>query len=188
MGKYTGMTKERSMLDTVISAHAGHLVDPYNVETLDVLGLVVQFLTPPRDDEPCVMRGTIPPGVIVPLHSHADPETFIQISGEIEGLSQSPEGFVWVAIRPGDIFHVPGGAKHAFRNLSTGPAVMILISTSIIGRFFREIGKPITGESRHSDPPSADAMQHFLKTAAAYGYWNATPEENASVGLSPTPR
>ncbi|TIL37632.1 MAG: hypothetical protein E5Y61_01075 [Mesorhizobium sp.] len=66
--------------------------------------------------------------------------------------------------------------------------MMILVSTSTIGRFFREIGKPITGESRHSDPPSADAMQHFLKTAAAYGYWNATPEENASVGLSPTPR
>ncbi|WP_288141869.1 hypothetical protein [Mesorhizobium sp.] len=45
---------------------------------------------------------------------------------------------------------------------------MILVSTSTIGQFFREIGKPITGESRHSDPPSADAMQHFLKTAAAY--------------------
>ncbi|RVB75357.1 MULTISPECIES: cupin domain-containing protein [unclassified Mesorhizobium] len=174
------------MLDTAISERAAHLVDPRNVETLDVLGPVVQFLTAPRDGEPCVMRGTIPPGVTVPLHSHADPETFIQISGEIEGLSQSPKGFVWVSIRPGDIFHVPGGAKHAFRNLSTEAAVMILVSTSRIGRFFREVGKPTAGESRHSDPPSAEAVQHFLKTAAAYGYWNATPEENASVGLSLT--
>ncbi len=82
------------MLDTAIIERAGHLVDPRNVETLNVLGPVVQFLTPPRAGEPCVMRGTIPPGVTVPLHSHADPETFIQISGEIEGLSQSPEGFV----------------------------------------------------------------------------------------------
>ncbi|RUU96013.1 cupin domain-containing protein [Mesorhizobium sp. M6A.T.Cr.TU.017.01.1.1] len=174
------------MLDTAISERAAHLVDPRNVETLDVLGPVVQFLTSPRDGEPCVMRGTIPPGVTVPLHSHADPETFIQISGEIEGLSQSQKGFVWVSIRPGDIFHVPGGAKHAFRNLSTEAAVMILVSTSRIGRFFREVGTPIAGESRHSDPPSAEAVQHFLKTAAAYGYWNATPEENASVGLSLT--
>lgn len=63
---------------------------------------------------------------------------------------------------------------------------MILVSTSRIGRFFREVGKPTAGESRHSDPPSAEAVQHFLKTAAAYGYWNATPEENASVGLSLT--
>lgn len=133
------------------------------------------------------MRGTIPPGVIVPLHSHADPETFIQISGEIEGLSQSPEGFVWVSIRPGDIFHVPGGAKHAFRNLSAEAAVMILVSTPGIGRFFRDVGKPIAGGNRYSDPPSADAIQYFLRTAAAYGYWNATPEENASVGLSLTP-
>ncbi|AZN99804.1 cupin domain-containing protein [Mesorhizobium sp. M9A.F.Ca.ET.002.03.1.2] len=81
------------MFDTTISGRAGHPVDPHN-------------------GEPCVMGGTVPPGVTVPLHSHADPETFIQISGEIEGLSQSPEGFVWVSIRPGDIFHVPGGAKH----------------------------------------------------------------------------
>ncbi|MER8671192.1 hypothetical protein NKH45_29175 [Mesorhizobium sp. M1156] len=58
-----------------------------SVETFDVLGPVVQFLTPPRDGEPCIMRGTVPPGVVVPLHSHADPETFIQIPGEVEGLS-----------------------------------------------------------------------------------------------------
>ncbi|RWN65916.1 MAG: hypothetical protein EOR99_19420 [Mesorhizobium sp.] len=61
------------MLDTAISERAAHLVDPRNVETLDMLGPVVQFLTAPRDGEPCVMRGTIPPGVTVPLHSHADP-------------------------------------------------------------------------------------------------------------------
>lgn len=74
------------MLDTAISERAAHLVDPRNVETLDVLGPVVQFLTAPRDGEPCVMRGTIPPGVTVPLHSHADPETFIQIPARSKGF------------------------------------------------------------------------------------------------------
>jgi hypothetical protein len=130
------------------------------------------------------MQGTIPPGVIVPLHSHADPETFVMISGEIEGLSQSPDGFVWIKIRPGDIFHVPGGAKHAFRNHSAEPAVMTLISTAKIGRFFQEIGTPVGPGSRKPAPPSAEAIQHFLEVADRYGYWNATPEENAKVGLS----
>jgi quercetin dioxygenase-like cupin family protein len=110
------------MFDTTISECAGHLVDPRNVETLEVLG--VQFLTPPRDGDPCVMRGTVPLGITVPLHSQPDPETFIQVPGEIEGLSQSPEGLSGYPIRPDDIFHVPGGAKHAFRNLSTEAAVM----------------------------------------------------------------
>lgn len=47
------------------------------------------------------MRGTIPPGVVVPMHSHPDPETFLPLSGELEGLVVSPEGFAWGRDRPG---------------------------------------------------------------------------------------
>jgi hypothetical protein len=32
-----------------------------------------------------------------------------------------------------------------------------------------------------SRPP--DAIRHFLETAERYGYWNASPEENAQAGL-----
>jgi hypothetical protein len=35
------------------------------------------------------MRGTVPPGVVIPLRSHPDPETFVQIAGDIEGLRES---------------------------------------------------------------------------------------------------
>jgi hypothetical protein len=38
---------------------------------LDVMGPTIEFLVPPADGEPCVMRGTIPSGAAVPLHSHA---------------------------------------------------------------------------------------------------------------------
>ena len=48
----------------------------------------------------------------------------------------------------------------------------ILVSTARIGRFFREVAAP-----------SGDPIEHFLATAERYGYWNATPEENAAVGL-----
>jgi uncharacterized RmlC-like cupin family protein len=34
-----------------------------------------------------------------------------------------------VTIGPGDIFHVPGNAKHAFRNRSSEPAVAIIVTT-----------------------------------------------------------
>src|SRR5260370_23800582 len=42
-------------------------------EALEVFGPSVQFLVAPQpsDEAPCVMRGTIPPGVSVPIHSHA---------------------------------------------------------------------------------------------------------------------
>jgi len=35
------------------------------------------------------MRGTLPPGVVIRLRSHPDPETFVQIAGDIEGLRES---------------------------------------------------------------------------------------------------
>jgi hypothetical protein len=53
-----------------------------NAETVDVLGPTIQFLTPPGADDngPRVMRGTVPPGVPVPLLSHRDPEAFLRSS------------------------------------------------------------------------------------------------------------
>jgi mannose-6-phosphate isomerase-like protein (cupin superfamily) len=34
-----------------------------------------------NDDDYCVSIATMPPGVVVPLHSHADHETFYILSG-----------------------------------------------------------------------------------------------------------
>jgi HD-GYP domain-containing protein (c-di-GMP phosphodiesterase class II) len=84
-----------------------------------------------------------PPGVVVPLHSHPNPETFIPVSGEAEGLVHSADVVRWVPIGPGDVFHVPAGARHAFRNRSREPAVATVVSTARIGRFFREVGTPV---------------------------------------------
>lgn len=88
------------------------------------------------------MRGTVPPDVVVPLHSHADPETFLALSGGVRGLEPLGQGPTWIGIRPGDVLHVPGGAKHAFRNPEREPAVMIVVSTAEIGAFFREVATP----------------------------------------------
>src|SRR5918997_85826 len=52
----------------------------------------------------CLMRGTIPPGVVVPLYSHVDSETFLQVSGEVEALVEAEDGFDWVWVRAGDVF------------------------------------------------------------------------------------
>jgi mannose-6-phosphate isomerase-like protein (cupin superfamily) len=149
-----------------------HRVDWSALERVEILGPVLEFLTPAGapDDTPCIIRGAIPPGGIVPLHSHADPETFLVLSGELEGLSMSGEDFEWVPIRVGDLFHVPGDARHAWRNTGTEPAVTLAITTQRLGRFFREAG------------PEAE-LERFLAVAERYGYWNATPAENAAVGL-----
>ncbi|RRI07763.1 cupin domain-containing protein [Mesorhizobium tamadayense] len=169
-----------------------HLVDVRATEMIEIQGPTIQFLTPlaaigstADDDGPCVMRGTIPPGVSVPLHSHHDPETFLTLSGELEGLAESRRGFEWIRIEPGDVFHVPGGARHAFRNIGQEAAVMNIVSTARIARFFREVGRPVPASGEPPlGPPSAETIRHFLATAEKYGYWNASPEENARIGIA----
>lgn len=174
------------MVSTIASNDVPHLVDRQHVERFDVLGPTVEYLTPllPNDFSPCLMRGHIPSGVVVPLHTHADPESFVVISGEIEGLIQADPVVTWVRIKPGDVFHVPGGTKHAFRNQSKEPAVMYLFTTSKIGRFFQEVGTRLSPGTQSPGPPSGGALQRFLETSERYGYWNATPEENARIGIS----
>jgi quercetin dioxygenase-like cupin family protein len=152
------------------------LIDESDVEALEVLGPTVRVLTPLDGpaDAPCVLRGTIPAGGFVPLHSHPDPETFIGGEGELFGF----DGEAWVRVGAGQVFHVPGGTPHAWRN--DGPATeMTIVATVRMGRFFREI----------AGPPTPEALERFAATAARYGHWNASPEENLRIGLDlcPTP-
>lgn len=160
-----------------------HFVSPDAAETLNVLGPTIRFLTPPREGDPCLIRGAIPPGGVVPLHSHPAPETFIALEGEVEALVlEADGGHRWVPVHAGDIYHVPGDAPHAWRNPSDAPAVSDLVTTATMGFFFREVGTP-PGEA--TQPPDDAALRRFLETAERYGYWNATPEENARVGITP---
>ena len=56
--------------------------------------------------------------------------------------------------------------KHGFRNTSPDPVVLLITTASKLGRFFQEIGKPITREQK-SGPPSTDELQQFLKAGNA---------------------
>ena len=149
---------------------------------LEVFGPTVEFLTSPQEpgNDICVMRGVIPPGVVVPLHSHADVEDFFILSGQAQALKQVPEGYEWLDGKAGDLIHIPGGVPHAWRNISTEPLVALFITTPKMGRFFQEVGKPATGTPQ---PVTPEDLVRFLAVSTKYGYWNATPEENAAVGI-----
>jgi quercetin dioxygenase-like cupin family protein len=171
------------MSSLVSNESAAHLIDPRDVEILGVMGPTIQFMVPPEAAAPCIMRGTIPPGVSVPLHSHPEPETFISISGHVEGLVEAPEGLKWVPVEPGAIFHVPSGAKHAWRNRSDEAVGL--------DRCHQRVAWAIFPGSRHADNcrsatswPSVGTIRHFLETAERYGHWLATSDENARLGIS----
>jgi quercetin dioxygenase-like cupin family protein len=154
---------------------------------MDVLGRIVQFLVLTDEAAPCVMRWTIPPGTVIPLHSQPDPETLFVMSGNVEGLSQTAEGYQWIRLAPGDVFHVPGGAKQALRNHWPEPAVIIVVATARLRRLFLEAVKPVLPTLRPADPPTPEAVRDFLETAARHGQWTATPEQNYQVGIDLPP-
>jgi hypothetical protein len=61
---------------------------------LDVFGPTVAFVTSPKEADGgyCVMLGTIPPGVSVPVHGHPDLESFYLIAGGVQALSERELG------------------------------------------------------------------------------------------------
>jgi quercetin dioxygenase-like cupin family protein len=151
---------------------------------LDVLGANVQFLVGPRpgDETPCILKGTIPSGVTIPMHSHDFVEIFFVLYGNIEVLIEEAGKMRWVEGGAGNLIEIPSNTKHAIRNRSEHPVINLLFTTSKHGRYFQEIGRSVaSGESVR--PPAPDEIQRFLKTARRYGYWFATPEENAAVGI-----
>jgi quercetin dioxygenase-like cupin family protein len=147
---------------------------------LDVFGPTIEFLSRPSGDDSalCVMRGVVPAGVTVPMHSHEDAEDFYILAGTQEVLTQHPEGLEWAHAHAGDYVRVPTGTMHAHRNVSGQPAVDLIITTAKLGRFFEEIGRPVNGA-----PPAPQDLAAFVETAIRYGYTLATPEQNAAVGI-----
>ena len=149
---------------------------------LDLFGPTVEFLTSSEDEQNdfCVLKGTIPPGGLVPLHSHPDTEGFLVVSGSAEGLRHDAGGYEWVAAKAGDYIHVPAGARHAWRNVSNEPVVSLVVTSKKLGRFFREAGRPVTVPP---SPVTPEGLARFAAICAKYGYWNASPEENAAIGI-----
>jgi quercetin dioxygenase-like cupin family protein len=162
-----------------------HLVRRGTYGVLDVFGPTIEFLALAQEAEAdyCVMIGTIPPGVSVPLHRHPDPESFYLLSGAVRALSQRGGAFEWLDVKPGEFVHVPGNVKHAWRNTSSEPAVQLIVTTPKIGRFFQEIGKPVS-QGTPPGPPTPDDFQQLIRVAAKYDYWLGSPAENAAVGIS----
>ena len=149
---------------------------------LDLLdGARMESLIPAGEDAYCVMKGTISPGVSVPLHSHSDEESFYALSGEAQALIQTEGGLEWQMLRPGDFIHISGGTKHAWRNISHEPFVALITCTARLGSALREMGH-LANKSKKRIPTPAD-LQHLVEVSERYGYWLGSREENTAVGI-----
>ena len=128
-----------------------------------------------NEEDYCLILCTLPAGLVVPMHSHADRETFYVISGKIDALRVDR----WEKLGPGDVFDVRDGMKHAWRNSSQTAATILCVTTAKLTKFLQEVS------ASHDDALTPDERsQRFVKLVRESGYWLASPEENAAVGLT----
>src|ERR1700688_1952658 len=97
-------------------------------QTFMVLGVLLQFLSTPAqiNDQIGVMRGTVPSGVVIPLHSHADPEIFYVLNGSVEVFQAEGPSAGWQTVNAGEVVSIPGNVRHALRN--TSPSITTSIT------------------------------------------------------------
>ena len=155
-------------------------------QAFNMFGVLLNFLVTPDEigHEFSLFKGTLPPGVVIPLHSHAEPEVFYVLAGPLEVYrenGQSPQG--WSATQAGGVLAIPGKVKHALRNISSMPTTVILVAPEELYNFFRSIAQPFEA-GRMPAPPSPEDLQQLFAAAAKYHYWMGSPEENAAIGIS----
>ena len=169
------------MTDKLHSTVLPQIVDGTPYTAVDVFGPTLEFISGPDDPgaDFCVMRGVVPPGVAVPLHSHDDAEDFFILSGTQQVLTKSDQGLKWRDVNAGDYVHIPAGTPHAHRNVSDEPTVELVITTARLGRFFQEIARPAA-----TRPPTPNELAAFVAVATRYGYDLGTPEQNAAIGIA----
>lgn len=160
------------------------LVPPGAYGRYDALGPLVEFFTPgTKGADYSVMQGTLPPGGVVPLHSHPDDESFFLIGGALQALVERRRRLEWFDVPLLGFVHVPKNAKHAWRNVGQEPVVQLIVTSTRLGQFFRDACRPLD-EDEPTRSPTPEDLTRFARIATTYGHWLASPAENAAVGIS----
>lgn len=159
-----------------------NIVIPSEEPIFLVLGNLLQFLNEPGkgQDDLSLMTAVLPAGIIIPLHSHADPEFFFLLEGSLDVYQESAD---WNTAMAGQLITIPGNVKHALRNTTSETARAILVSKAGIHNFFRELAQPFSPDSV-PHPPTQEEMEVLFEAAERHGYWIGSSTENAAIGIT----
>jgi quercetin dioxygenase-like cupin family protein len=125
-------------------------------QAFNLFGVLLNFLVTPDETGPeiSLFKGALPPGVAIPLHSHAEPEVLYVLEGSLEVYRESGLSQGWSTTQPGGVLPIP-----------------------------RQVAKPFEAGQMPA-PPSPEHMQQLFAAAAKYHFWMGSPEENAAIGIS----
>jgi quercetin dioxygenase-like cupin family protein len=110
----------------------------------------------------------VPPGAGTPLHSHASPEIFRILAGELEFSTLASDGEKRrVRATAGDVISIPSGTPHGYANAGHAPALVLAMFDRSMERFFRAVG--MAPEAVPAGPPAPELIAQVLATAETHG-------------------
>ena len=141
-------------------------------ELLSLLGAAVRLKITSRETlgAYCVCEGRLPPGSFVPLHYHAEVETFIVLNGTLELLQMKGSHDEPFSVEAGEIVFIPSNAVHGFRNMSGVHVRLLIIGGPRIESFFVEAGTPeAQSKERESGELGSSEFLRMLEVAKRHG-------------------
>jgi quercetin dioxygenase-like cupin family protein len=116
---------------------------PATAESFWVVFDRLRLLGPVEGSNLHLIEAEVPPGSGTPPHTHASPETFCVIEGEITFRHFAAGGPPTVSVAgPGTTVRVGSHAPHNYVNESGQPARMLVALEQSMLDFFRDIGTP----------------------------------------------
>jgi quercetin dioxygenase-like cupin family protein len=119
---------------------------------------------------------SVPPGSGPPVHTHASPELFHIIEGELNFLTVISGQTRSLVARQGDTVAAPPGAPHGFKNVSAAPARAIVWFDASLLAFFRAAG---SASAPPPGPPLSEVIRHVVETAQRHGMTIVPPPPDA---------
>lgn len=101
-----------------------------------------------------------PPGAGTPPHTHASPELFAVVEGQLTVRSFGPEGVTTIRLNPGESAAVSSMEPHNYANEGDKPVrFLVMLDDSMIA-FFRDVGRdtPLAPGEMPDFPAIAAAM------------------------------
>jgi len=117
------------------------LTSPATATTVWVVRDRITFLGEVPGTALALLEVAVPPGSGTPPHTHASPEVFRVLSGEVTfGLFDTTPPREAVA-GPGTVVTIPSHAPHNYRNASKQPATLLVIVDRTMVEFFHDLGR-----------------------------------------------
>jgi quercetin dioxygenase-like cupin family protein len=145
----------------------------------------LQFLASPEvtgSNSIAIIQGIVQAGDNVPLHSHADPECFYVLDGEMEIYQDRNGSHEWTLVKKGSLAITHSNVKHAWQNQSSGPCVCLVITGADVFKFLHDFSEMQQFAMREGNSRQ-ELMPKILKLAAETRGWIATLQENEAIGL-----